>query len=197
MKRMIKKILDLIFINFLSLFLNFYERWVKFRINEAWGLAHLRKIHNKGENVKIAGYCRITEPENLKLGSNVRIGYNCFIFCKGGVEIHHNTILSRNITIYSANHNYEGNALPFDDTYENKKVVIEENVWIGMGVMITPGVRIGRGSIIAMGTVVSKDVAPYSIVASSKLTILKERDIERYKKNLNEKRFFSEIWPDR
>ena len=48
-----------------------------------------------------------------------------------------------------------------------KRVVIEDNVWIGMRAMVLPGVTIGRGAVIAAGAVVTKDVAPLDIVAGA------------------------------
>jgi serine acetyltransferase len=54
-------------------------------------------------------------------------------------------------------------------------VVIEDDVWIGTGVIILKGVRIGRGSIIAAGALVKKDVPPYSIVGGVPARRLKVR----------------------
>ncbi len=51
-----------------------------------------------------------------------------------------------------------------------KKVIIEDYAWIGTGAMILPGVRIGRGAVVGARAVVSKDVAPYSIVAGNPAT---------------------------
>lgn len=93
-----------------------------------------------------------------------------------------NTHISRNLTLYSYNHNYEGCALPYDNTTIEKSVVIGRNVWIGMDVKIAPGVTIGDGAIIGLGTVVSKDVPPLAIVAGQPLRIIKYRDKRHYDK---------------
>lgn len=54
-----------------------------------------------------------------------------------------------------------------------KPVVIEDNVWIGFGSIIMPGVKIGRGSVIAAGSVVVKDVPPMSVVGGNPAKIIK------------------------
>ena len=56
-----------------------------------------------------------------------------------------------------------------------KKCYIEDDVWIGARVIIIHGVSIGRGSIIAAGSVVTKDVAPYSIVGGVPARLIKMR----------------------
>jgi serine acetyltransferase len=48
-----------------------------------------------------------------------------------------------------------------------EEVTVEADVWIGYGAMVLTGVRIGRGAIVAAGSTVTKDVAPYSIVAGT------------------------------
>lgn len=54
-------------------------------------------------------------------------------------------------------------------------IVIEDDVWIGLGVIINSGVRVGQGSIIASGSVVVKDVEPYSIVGGNPAKFIKYR----------------------
>ena len=55
-------------------------------------------------------------------------------------------------------------------------------MWIGDHVLICPGVTIGEGSIVAMGSVVSKDVPPLSVVAGNPARVVKIRDRSRYQK---------------
>ncbi len=191
-----KKILNLLFNIILPPFLYAYERWIMYRIKAAWGKVHLKNIPNKGTNVKIIGYSRFLDPNNLILGSNIRIGYNCFFFCKGGIEIGDNTILSRNITIYSSNHNYLGESIPYDNTHINKPVKIGKGVWIGMGAMITPGVEIGDGAIIGMGTVVSKNVGAGEIVVGSGQKLISKRDMIKFVELEEKNQIFSKLWPN-
>jgi len=187
-------ILNFLFETILPPFLYAYERWIMYRIKAAWGKVHLHNIKQKGKNVKLIGYSRFLNPENLILGNNIRIGYGCFFYCEGGIEIGDNSILSRNITIYSSNHNYLGEAIPYDNTYIHKPVKIGKGVWIGMGAMIVPGVEIGDGAIIGMGTVVSKNVAPGEIVVGMGQKVVSKRDLKKFTTLQSNNKIFTKIW---
>jgi len=70
-----------------------------------------------------------------------------------------------NVIIHSANHNYKNPDIPFrSQGHTFKKVEIMDNVWIGAGAIILPGVTIYSNSIIAAGAVVTKDVQSNVIV---------------------------------
>lgn len=175
--------------------LNFYERFLMYRIREAWGIAHKRRIPSTGSNVRMVGYSRILDPEGLIIGNNVRIGYGCFFFSKGGIEIGDNTILSRNITIYSSNHDYNGEAIPYGAKYIHEPVKIGKGVWIGMNVTITPGVSIGDGAIIGMGTVVSRNVEPGAIVVGAPQRHASSRNMEAFRDKERDGQVFSKLYP--
>lgn len=168
-----------------------YEKFFMYRLKEAWGRVHLRNIKNKGVGNEIVGYSRFLDPDHLKIGSHIRIGYGCFFFCKGGIEIDDYTIISRNVTIYSANHNYKSDFIPFDDRYICKPVRIGRAVWIGMNVCILPGVHIGDGAIIGMGTIVARDVAPGEIIGTAASRLIGSRDMVQFDRAMDNKAIFA------
>jgi maltose O-acetyltransferase len=116
------------------------------------------------------------------MGNNVHINRGAFIRAEGGLKVGDNVHIARNVVIYTLNHNYKGDALPYDHTFIKKPIVIEKNVWIGINVTITPGVTIGEGAIIGAGTVVSKDVPPLAIVGSALPRVIRFRDESHYMK---------------
>lgn len=122
----------------------------------------------------------VTGAENFEIGENVHINDSCFIRAEGGVSIGDNTHISRNLVLYSINHDYKGNALPYDDKMIHKKVSIGKNVWIGMNVCIAPGTTIGDGCIIGMGATISGNIPPLSIVGNPKAVIIGQRDENHY-----------------
>lgn len=130
-----------------------------------------------------------TEPNKIILGNNVHIGNNAYFHSNGGLIIGDNTHISRNVTIYTANHNYEANALPYNQDNRYKPVTVGKNVWIGMNVSIMPGVSVGDGAIIGMGTVVNRNVEPLEIVGSQLAQTLKHRELEHYKNLANNSQF--------
>lgn len=124
-------------------------------------------------------------PERIAIGNYVYIGPQAYIGGLGGVEIGDGTIIAMRVIIRSSTHRYDGSdlaSLPFDDVALLKRVCIGECVWIGDHVLICPGVTIGEGSIVAMGSVVSKDVPPLSVVAGNPARVVKIRDRSRYQK---------------
>lgn len=127
----------------------------------------------KGTYGPINAYYYQNKNSELLIGNYVSIGHNV-LFLMGGN--HYNTSLF----------NY-----PFkyfllgckDDSYSKGAIVVEDDVWIGMRVIILSGVKIGKGSIIGTGSVVTKDVEPFTIVAGNPAKIIKKRfedkDIEK------------------
>lgn len=79
--------------------------------------------------------------------------------------------------IFTSNHRYEDITISILQLGVGpvKPVVIEDDVWIGIRVIILHGVKISKGSIVAAGSVVSKDVDPYCIVGGNPAKILKKR----------------------
>lgn len=134
-----------------------------------------------GKNVQIADLNTLHDKNNIQIGSNVYIGGDAYIWGIGGIEIGENTILGPRVTIHTSNHRYENaNYLPYDNYSYLQSVKIGKNVWIGDSAMICPGVEIGDGAVIAMGSVVAKDVPAMAIVAGNPARIVKMRDKERY-----------------
>lgn len=87
------------------------------------------------------------------------------------------------------NHNYEGEAIPYDSTYVRKEINIGDCVWLGNRVIIMGGVTIGEGAIIAAGAVVTKDVPACAIVGGNPARIIKYRDKDHYFKLKSEGKF--------
>lgn len=123
------------------------------------------------------------------MGNNVHINDGAYIRAEGGVEFGNNVHISRNFTLYSRNHRYEGDLIPYDSVNIGKPVRIADNVWVGMNVSVAPGVHIGEGAIIGMGVVLTKDVAPFEIVVPVKPIAIGGRDTERYADLVGKERF--------
>lgn len=114
--------------------------------------------------------------EGIEIGNNVGIAQNCFIQVRGKVKINDNVILGPNVSIFSENHNYVDPELPVSVQGETRKgVTIEEGVWIGTRAVILDGVTVGKNSIIAAGSVVTRDVPPYSIAGGVPAKKIKDR----------------------
>lgn len=139
----------------------------------------------------------ISEPnliagiKNIKMGSPVSIGPGATIYTTGAnLIIKDHVITGPNLTIITGDHKYlperwiDSVKADEKESIYDKDVIIEEDVWIGANVTILKGVTIGRSSIIAAGSLVIKDVPPYSIVGGVPAKVIKmkwgEKDIEKH-----------------
>jgi len=99
------------------------------------------------------GFCRI--------GSDVIISTDVQIDFSGGLEIGDNVVVSERAALFTHAHGLDPKSVP-----DKAPLMIEPDVWIGASVIAIEGVgRIGRGSVIASGTVLTKEVPPRSLVA--------------------------------
>ncbi len=115
--------------------------------------------------------------EGLEIGNNVGIAQNCFIQVRGKVIIGNNVIFGPNVSIFSENHRFDRNDVPINLQGESRKgVKIEDGVWIATRAIILDGVTIGKNSIIAAGSIVTKDVPENSIVGGVPAKVLKYRN---------------------
>ncbi|MDP1678351.1 MAG: acyltransferase [Bacteroidota bacterium] len=117
--------------------------------------------------------------EGLKVGNNSNIGPYNYIGCSGYIEIGNNVLISPRVSIYAENHAFsEADVVMKEQGVERSTVIIEDDCWIAANSIILSGVRVGRGSIVAAGSVVSKDVPPYSVVAGVPAKIIRSRKNE-------------------
>ena len=109
--------------------------------------------------------------ENIILGSNVSLGIcPTLMAAKSIIRIGNEVIFGPRVAVIGGNHNTTVIGRYMRDITEKRVgddlgVVIEDDVWIGTQAVILHGVTVGRGSIVAAGSVVTKSIVPYSIVA--------------------------------
>lgn len=104
------------------------------------------------------------------------IGRRAVIGCNEGVRIGKNVLIAENVTIRDTDHNFSDPNTPIKDQgITTKPVVIDDDVWIGYGVVVTKGVTVGKGSIVGANSVVTKDIPPYSIAVGVPARVIRER----------------------
>jgi len=107
----------------------------------------------------------------LKTGVEVSFGPGVHIYePRAGLEIGNYCMIGAGSMLCGVNHGMMRSDIPmrFQDPVI-APIVLEDDVWLGMGVAVLPGVRIGKGSVIGAGTVIRKDVPPFSIVAGDQV----------------------------
>lgn len=112
---------------------------------------------------------------SLSIGDNSGVGINCIL--QGKVSIGDNVMMGPEVWIYTRNHKHSDVDIPMKEQgFETEKPVsIGNDIWIGSRVTILPGVNVGDGAIIGTGSVVTKDVPPYTIVGGNPAKVLKSR----------------------
>lgn len=137
-------------------------------------MSDVLKISEKG-NLNFFEYnVYIGDASNLKIGSNCQINENVFI---QGARIGSYVMIAPNVSVLTKGHEFEDVNIPMVQQGDTKESIpiIEDDVWIGRGAIIMPGVILGKGSIIGAGAVVTKDVEPYSIVGGIPAKLLRKR----------------------
>ncbi|WP_346986962.1 acyltransferase [Alistipes shahii] len=127
---------------------------------------HIRTINRK---------VHFASGRNIEIGDESGIGANTSI--PGNTIIGNHVILSRNCFILDKNHIFERTDIPLNDQgcYPPKQTVIEDDCWIGMNTLKTPGRHISKGTIIGMGSILTKDFPPYSVVGGNPAKLIKSR----------------------
>lgn len=110
------------------------------------------------------------------IGNNVRIGSNFFLSCIDKIEINDNVIISDRVFISDHSHGYENIKIPIinQPLEAEGKVLIKSGSFIGVNVVILPGVTIGKNSVVGASSVVTKSVPDYVVVAGIPATIIKK-----------------------
>ncbi len=131
-----------------------------------------------GHTVFICNDFICKSPSNVSLGHHVYINHHVELGSnKCGLEIGNYVQIAPYVCIMNEMHEFSRTDIPM---YEQKglitgKVTIEDDVWLGYGVIILPGVTIHKGSVVGAGAVVTKDVKPYSVVGGVPAKLIRFR----------------------
>jgi acetyltransferase-like isoleucine patch superfamily enzyme len=109
--------------------------------------------------------------DEIRVGHNVFVNQNCTFYDLGGLDIADDVMIGPNVSIITTGHPLEP-ALRRAATI-GKPIVIERNVWIAAGATIVGGVTIGENSVVAAGSVVTKDVPPNTLVGGNPARVIR------------------------
>ena len=128
-----------------------------------------------GMNVNIEHKANFGSGLGIRIGNNSGIGINSTI--PSNTIIGDNVMMAPNCYILSTNHSIERIDIPMIEQGETQKkqTIIEDDVWIGRNVIMTPGRIIKKGSVIAAGCVLTKDFLEYSIIGGNPCKLIRSR----------------------
>lgn len=113
----------------------------------------------------------------VSIGSNSRIGLGNVLI--GPIKVGNQVIFAQNVVLSGLNHGYEDVNIPIRlQKVTTAQITVEDEVWIGANAVLTAGITVGKHSVVAGGSVVVKDVPPYSVVAGNPARILKQYNAE-------------------
>jgi len=120
-----------------------------------------------GRKAEIFGPFTVIRPKGVRLGSKCAINQGVFLHGGSGITIGDDVILSAGCMIMD----FGLDPATFGDLenrrYGDQPIAIDDGAWIGAGAIILPGVRVGTMAIVGAGSVVTRDVPPFTIVAGN------------------------------
>lgn len=133
--------------------------------------------------VQLGGHCRLGRAVffetggagSITIGEHVRINAGTTIVSHAQVRIGRECLIGEYVSIRDGNHGTTLGTPMRAQPHDGAPITIGDDVWIGRGVCILKGVTIGEGAVIAANSVVTKDVAPRTIVGGVPARVLKER----------------------
>ncbi|MEW5856158.1 MAG: acyltransferase [Cyanobacteriota bacterium] len=120
------------------------------------------KLKSCGTNCSFYMPIYVNGAENVEIGDNVSIAPYVHMWGEGGIKIGNRVMIASHTAITSLTHDHHQK-----EQYKTSikgKVTIEDDVWIGAHSVILPNITIGKGAVIGAGSVVTKNIEPYSIV---------------------------------
>lgn len=138
----------------------------------------LRKYYLRLFGIKIgkASYihrsCRFFHVGKMSVGNDCTVNFGCYLDNRRGIYIGNNVGIAHNCKIYTLGHDLS------DPEFKTigDPVIIKDNVFIFSNSLIMPGLTIGEGAVVLAGSVVTKDVEPWSVVGGNPAKKIKYRD---------------------
>ncbi len=171
-----------------------YRRWRD--LQNAW---ESYRIHG----IKLPRGSLIELPKAVKIGSGFSLGRDCRLYCHkpeagsrlvigdrvalndgvvinadsgGQITLGNDVIIGPNSILRGANHVFEDTARPIrEQNHAPGTITLEQDVWLGAGVIVLPNVTIGRGTVVGAGSVVTRDLPPFSVAVGIPARVTKER----------------------
>lgn len=132
-------------------------------------------LGSSGKDVFIETPFRCDYGYNIHVGDGVFMNFNCVLLDVCEIRIGARTLFGPGVQLYAATHPLDV-ATRRSGLENGKPITIGEDVWLGGGAIVLPGVTIGDGSVIGAGSVVTKDVPPMCVYAGNPAKFIKKVD---------------------
>lgn len=126
-----------------------------------------------GRDVRIDPSARITIPWNLRIGDQASLGDRALVYNLGPVTIGPRSTVSHLAHLCAGSHDYRDPALPL----LRLPITIGADAWICAQAFVGPGLELGDGCVVAAGAVVTRPVAPWTVVGGNPAVLLRKREL--------------------
>ena len=124
----------------------------------------------------IQHHVTFVHSDRIRVGKNLGINSGTYINAIGGIEFGDYVLIGSNVTISSGKHPLVGSEPPiFARPSEPLPIIIGDDVWIGAGAVIVPGVTLAKGTVVGANSVITKSTEPYSVMAGVPARLLRKR----------------------
>ena len=130
-------------------------------------------LAKKGSYVSIQPGVNVASPWNLQVGDLSSIGNNSWVYALDKITIGEKTCIGEYVKLLTGYHDIA----TWNFQFRTKPITIGSCVWIATGAIVLPGVTIADGAVIAAGSVVTKDVEPWTVVGGNPAKFIKKRVI--------------------
>lgn len=122
----------------------------------------------------------------LEIGNNSGLGRYCHV--PPNIKIGNDVMMAPHVFVLDVNHDFERTDIPMNKQgyVKSEGTIIEDDVWIGMRVLIMPGKHVRKGSIVGAGCVLTKTFPEYSVIGGNPSRLIRNRidEISRHSQNL-------------
>jgi acetyltransferase-like isoleucine patch superfamily enzyme len=131
--------------------------------------SHVQQVRKlqRGTGVRIAPNVSFRNAERIRIGKGSHVGENSVIWAgnsHGHITFGDHCLLAPNVTVTASNYGIVRCGTPvMYQPKDERDIVIGDDVWLGVNVVVLAGVRIGDGAVVAAGAVVTKDLPPHCI----------------------------------
>lgn len=157
----------------IKIWLAWQKRWAVLWLGILCGY----RFKSIGKRFTVSATNSVFKKYSVSVADYVFIGVKAHFYAN--VQIGHFTMIATNVAVVGGDHRLDIVGVPIRFTGRDRKekllTIIGDDVWVGHGTIIMAGVKIGRGAIVAAGSVVTKDVLPYTVVGGVPTKLIRYR----------------------
>jgi len=146
-----------------------------------YGINHVKGLQRAhiGTGTRIRPTVLMRDAERIFFGQYCRINHNNILWAgkrDAVIRLGDHVITGPNVQIYAFHHGMERGLIPMvDQPFGEQDVIIGNDVWLGAGAVVLPGVAIGDGVVVAAGSVVTRDLPSHTLCAGIPAVVIRER----------------------